>query len=557
MAFNLLILSVFQSKWILYVGLVFLLIIQLWLLWRSKALPNKRLLIRLGLNLFVWLAVFLFVFQPGFKHTTNGNKILLAAAKIPMAYVQKIKDSLQIADSFNEQDFNRLISNNPQFADSPGNVYLLGQNFSPKTLSWLSNRNLNWIPYFDEAQLQNLRYKSIVKKGDIQELSGKLTVNKPQTLAIKYGNQTLDSLVLQKGHNTFHFSFPVFTIGRTEAVLTLDEAPLERIHFFAQAPQPRKVLFILANPDFESKNLSEWLGRNNYQVEIITTIAKDAQSKVTINKPGDTKSFDADILITDPANATHTLVKKAAAEGKSVLFINCTKPEEDAKTLNLALGTNWRIKKISNDQTITVADNLTALPYVPEPAVNQKLIGKYPIAIQKKAGSIGLSFLNETFPLKLSGDTLGYARIWSSVFQQLAPSATDNILIDAPVFTDTQTSIIINNPTVVSSKIRIDTDTSILSQSPVNPLTYSGSYVFRKPGWQSFQDSLSLYVEENTGGLKQAVQIQEALQAHQRINTISGGKASLQSLTTTLPDWAWYLIILVGLVALWVEPKLN
>ncbi|PLK45551.1 hypothetical protein [Emticicia sp. TH156] len=557
MAFNLLILSVFQSKWILYVGLVFLLIIQLWLLWRSKALPKKRIRIRLGLNLFVWLAVFLFVFQPGIKHTTNGNKILLVAAKIPKAYVQKIKDSLQIADSFNEQDFNRLISSNPQFVDSPGNVYLLGQNFSPKTLSWLSNSNLNWIPYFDEGHLERLRYKSIVKKGDMQELSGKLTVSKPQTLAIKYGHQTLDSLVLQKGHNTFHFSFPVFTIGRTEALLTLDEAPLEHIHFFAHAPQPRKVLFILGNPDFESKNLSEWLGRNNYQVEIITTIARDAQSKVTINKPGDTKSFDTDIIITDPANAAHTLVKKAVAEGKSVLFINCTKPEEDAKMLNQALGMNWRVKKISNDQTITVADNLTALPYVPEPAVNQKLISKYPIAIQKKAGSVGLSFLNETFQLKLSGDTLGYARIWSSVFQQLAPAISDNILIDAPVFTDTQTSIVINNPTVVSSKIRIDTDTTILSQSPVNPLTYSGSYVFRKQGWQSFQDSLSLYVEENTGGLKQATQIQEALQAHQQKSTYNGGKASLQSLTTTLPEWAWYLIILVGLVALWVEPKLN
>ncbi|HEY1054115.1 MAG TPA: hypothetical protein VGE24_03245, partial [Emticicia sp.] len=516
----------------------------------------KRLWIRLGLNLFVWLLVFLFILQPEWKYTTDTNKVLLTDTNVPAAYIQKIKDSLHITESFSTRDFNRITAKNPHLIDQLGNIYLLGEDFSPQTISQLSQKKLNWLPYYADNQLQNLQWKAIVRKGDVQEVSGKIEVEKASTLTIRYANQVLDSLPLQKGFNTFHLSFPSFTIGQTEASLVLDNNHLQNIHFYSQTPQPFNVLFILENPDFESKNLSEWLGKNNHRVEIITTIAKDAQSKVSINKAKQSKGFTPDFVITDPSNANNALVKKAVAEGKSILFINCIAPEQNIKTINQALGTNWHIKKTSNEQFVTINENLTALPYHIEENINQKSIGTYPIAVQKKVGKIGLSLLNETFPLKLSGDSLNYNKIWSGVFQQLNPAFTDNINIEAPVFVDAQTPIVLNNLSVTSDKLRLANDTTRLIQSAINPLTFTATYIFRKTGWQTFQDSLQVFVEDKPNALQQSKHIQENLLAHQTFEATSN-LASTQTLIATLPDWIWFLLIVLGLTALWLEPKLN
>jgi hypothetical protein len=49
----------------------------------------------------------------------------------------------------------------------------------------------------------------------------------------------------------------------------------------------------------------------------------------------------------------------------------------------------------------------------------------YPVAIQKTATKIGLSLISETFPLKLSGDSAAYERIWTSILTQLQPAFND------------------------------------------------------------------------------------------------------------------------------------
>lgn len=556
MTFAIFIFSIFQSNLILYAGLGIVLLLQIWLLMQSKSLEKKRFWIRLGLNLFVWLLIFLFILQPEWKYTTNTNKILLTDTSVPASYIQKVKDSLQIKESFTGKDFNRLIAKNPHFIDHLGNIYLLGQNFTPQSISRLSQKALTWLPYFANNQLQDVQWQGIIRKGDIQEISGKITVDKTQTLSIRYANQILDSLVLQKGFNAFRLSFPCFSMGRTEAFLALNNEPLQDIRFYTQAPQALNVLFILENPDFESKILSEWLGKNNHRVEIITTIAKDAQSKVSINKTNQAKVLVPDIVITDPGNAANSLVKKAVADGKSIFFINCMAPEQDIKTINQALGTNWHVKKTTNEQFITITENLTALPYHIEENTNQKPVGKYPIAVQKKVGRIGLSLLNETFPLKLSGDSLTYNKIWSGVLNQLNPAFQDNISIEYPVYTDIQTTISLNNLSAPSNTLKIADDTTQLIQSAINPLSYTATYIFRKTGWQNFQDSLQVFVEEKPEYFHQSRQIQQTLLAHQNFEA-TNSFTSAQTLTATLPDWIWYLLIVLGLAILWIEPKLN
>jgi len=63
------------------------------------------------------------------------------------------------------------------------------------------------------------------------------------------------------------------------------------------------------------------------------------------------------------------------------------------------------------------------------------------------------------------------------------------------------------------------------------------------------QDSLEVYVEANQSALAKANLIKPYLKS----DAISAG--SEQKLQVNLPEWAWFLIILLILAGLWVEAK--
>ena len=409
------------------------------------------------------------------------------------------------------------------------------------------------MPYFKQNELQNITWKGIVRKGDLQEITGKIELSEAKMLKIKYADQILDSVSLQKGLNNFRLNFPIFSVGRTEMKLFLGDESLQKIAFFSRRNPPISIQFILENPDFESKTLADWLGKNGNYVELTTTVAKNTQNQTSINKQ---KTFKADIVITSPSNASNVVVKKAFAVGKSVLFLGLTNPEQEFKTINQSLGNQWFTKRISNEESIKISENLTALPYNFTEKLNQNVLSDYPVAIQRNFGKIAVSLLNETFPLKLSGDSLTYGKIWTSVFQQLNPSFQDNIEVSAPIFQDTKTTISLNNRSIAAKDLKIANDTIQVENSAINSLSSETDFTFRKTGWQTVHDSLEVYVEANMTNLSRTKQINAFLIAQSKYDSNNQTNLS-QTLTSKLPDWLWFSLILLCLTAVWIEPKLQ
>ncbi len=552
-------LTVFSSftslDWLIYAALIVLLAIQIRSLLRVKSLSKYRLRVRLGLNVLLWVVLLLFIIQPQWRFSSNTKKVLLVSENVAAEAVQKAKDSLKITETFSIGDFNRRVSEDPGFVGRLGTVYLAGQDLSPWMLSQLSLKELHWLPSFKPDELQSIRWKAILRKGEFQEVTGKMELTEPKLLKIKYGNQVLDSVTLSKGGQTFQLSFPTFAVGRTETALELGNQPVKKVNFYSRNPQTSSVYFILENPDFESKTLAEWLGKNGNQVEMLTTVAKNTQSKVSINRFNKSKTFTPDIIITDPSNAAHPLVKKAVADGKSVLFFSVTNPEQAIKSVNATHGTKWRLKKISNEESVPAGYGITALPYQFEENLNQKIVSGLPVAVQRTGGNVGISLLNETFSLKLSGDSLAYGKIWSAILQQLTPHFEDNIEVSAPLWKDTKSEFVLNKFSQKIKELPLANDTAQLHTSNLNSLTATADYTFRKSGWQPFQDSLEVYVEEKVSAVSKANQIQEVLQAHAQMGTTER-ITSEQTLTAQLPDWAWLILFLLCFTALWVEPKL-
>lgn len=542
-------------KFIISISLVALLLMQMWLIFRNQTLSTPRKWVRAALNFLFWAVLSLYLLQPHWGFTTDTSRVLIADDNVPSTYLQKLKDSLNIKQSFSLDDFNRLRFEDPNFSNQLGVVTLLGQGFSSGVLSQLSHQHLQWIPYFEADELQDIQWKALLRRGEMQTVTGKINSSKQQILKVKYANQLLDSLLLKEGFNAFSLQFPAFALGRTEIELVLDGKSLQSIHFFTRKTSPLKYLFILDNPDFESKTLADWLGKNGHSVQLTTTIAKNLQNSTSINQTPNQKT-EPDIIITDPSNASHPQVKKAAAAGKSILFTSLSDPMQDVKNINLALGTHWQIKKISNEESIPLANELTAIPYQFVSANNQKNILSYPVAIQKTVGKVGISFINETFPLKLSGDSLTYQRLWAAILSQLQPSLPNNIEIDAPIVSGVSNNFYFNNLVAKPNTTNIETDTIALAYSPINPLSASAAYQFHREGWQTFQDSLELFVDEGLTSTTQSQLLKNYLLAHSTYQSNTTQAANLSS-QLSFPAWVWFVLLLTCLTMLWVEPKVG
>jgi hypothetical protein len=540
-----------------YSALIALLLFIVWNQRRTQTVSKKRIRVRLGLSLILWMVVVLYVVQPSWNHTFNARRVLLYGEAIPADVLQKAQDSLKITDSFSLREWGKRTAENPGIAQQLGTVYLLGQDADPQNISLLSNKEIHWLPSFQKNELQSVHWNALLRKGELQAVTGRIDVDKSKVLRISFANQVLDSVLLPAGLQSFRLRFPAFAIGRTETVLELDAQPLQKVAFYTRKAVPASVYFMLQSPDFESKTLAEWLGKNGSRVEMMTTVAKNTQSNVSLNPSGKQKAFVADVFITDPSNAAHPLVKKAVADGKSVLFFNITDPDQAVKTINSALGTQWRIRKTSNEEAVALGKGVTALPYRFEDNLRQKNVFGYPAAVQKNGGTVGVSLMNETFPLKLSGDSLAYDKIWSSIFPMLSPSQEGTVSAVAPLWKNVRASFVLNKFPQPVPSVLLAQDTVSTQRSALNPLTYTTEYIFRKSGWQSFQDSTEVYVEAEESAAFKAERLREILGVHNQIAKVSPSTAAPQLISSKLPDWAWMLLFLLCLTALWAEAKVQ
>lgn len=542
---------------VIYAVLIAFLFFLLWMQRGIQPVSQKRYRVRLGLSLALWTVLVLYVVQPQWNRQFNSGRVLLFSATVPEEVLQKAKDSLRITESFSINEWEQRTEEDPGLAARTGTVYLAGQDVGPHTLGLLSDHELHWLPSFRKEELQFIQWKALLRKGELQEITGRIDMEEPKMLRVTYARQVLDSVLLPKGVQSFRLRFPSFAVGRTETTLELNGQPLQNVAFYARKSLPVSVSFLLRHPDFESKMLAEWLGKNGNRVEMSTTVAKNTQSAVSINSSGTPTSFVADVIITEPENADHPKVKKAIADGKSVLFLNITQPEPAVKKINAALGTHWRIRKISNEESVDIGKGMTSLPYRPEDDLRQRNVVGYPAAVQKIGGKVGVSFVNETFPLTLSGDSLTYDAFWSSMWQVLTPAQGNAVSAVAPLWKDVRSSFVLNTFPKPVTSVSVAKDTVLTDPSVLNERTFTAEYVFRKTGWQSFQDSLEVYIEPEESTAAKAERIRAALRLHNHMAKENTRADATQTLSSKLPDWAWMLLMLLCLTALWVEPKLR
>jgi hypothetical protein len=537
--------------WVTVILLAAFPVIVFGILWKNNTLSPRRKWIRGGLNGILWLILLAYLVQPTWTKTSESARALVVGTEVPAAVARRWQDSLGLNERFSSQAFLKK-----KLAAHFDSVTLLGQDFSPDLLAQLTSGSTDWQPYFADNQMQNLAWQGILRQGELQRVRGTLQSTQKQWVKIKFAAETLDSTQLTQGQNSFSLSFPAFTEGRTAAELFVGDALVDTLRFFVH---PRPVLayqLVLNSPDFESRTLAEWLGRRGNAVTVTTAVSKGIQQSTTIND-GIAQGTLPDVVITDPSNASSAGVTKALTAGKSVLFIGLTQPEGTLPPLNRTLGTGFSVKRTTSEATVTLVPHLTALPYAFNEALPQLLVPGYPVAVWNTTGKVGVSLLNETFPLKLSGDSIAYAKVWNTILAQVQPTAGTPLTADAPLFKGVPGTLSLNSEARVPAQWKIGQDTVMLPTSPLNERSASVAYLFGQSGWTAVGDSTEVFVADSTSRLFLAQRMTDFIKA-QRAARFSTAKANTKSpRQEKVDEWVWLALLVLSCTALWIEPKLN
>lgn len=507
---------------------------------------SGRMGIRLILNVILWLSAVAWILDPYFKSSSRSKIGLLIAENVPSEVVGDIRDRLAGAEVIRQDAIGTGLVDT---------LAIVGQEF-PNTVfasvRQLKNvPDLHWEPYFAREELSDLHWKGILRKGGMQRIVGSIQATGKKTLHVRYAGQTLDSVMLNVGTNNFRLAFPAFSEGRTTTTLDLNGQTIDTVRFFTLPGQKLTIRFLLDAPDFETRNLATWLGKQGHAALYEATLSTDIRSKLNINR-----AAEPDLIITTAANAADAVIRKAVNAGKSVLFLQLGEPAAELRAINAALGTRFQAAKISNEESVPVSTSLTAQPFRFEPQRFQTRASHYPVMTEKTTGIIAVSLLNETFPMQLSGDSTAYGKVWSEILAYARPAQASVIECDAPVFQNVPVTMHLNNFQPIPPFLTVGQDTVPTITSAVNDRSATVAFLPVQNGWVSLHDSLNteLYVQDYSS-LRYASRMQHFIQSTQKLKVAAGGRDDSFA-TKKLPGWAWFTWLMLCLAALWIEPKL-
>jgi hypothetical protein len=437
-----------------------------------KKRPKSYFQIFLHFLLFGIIYLLLF---PVVKNTTKteGSIAIYDSNETKKAIFAK-KDSLHLKEFYMEKEFKKARSSGKI---KEKNIVLAGTSFDFELLASLKNYNVEHWVNFKKDEVQNLKWDALKKTNETQIVKFTVDASKAYFAKLKLGNTTLDSVLLKPGLQSAELTFPVFTIGRNETVLELSDSKIQ-VRFYAQKPAPLHIAILTAAPDFESKTLAEWLNKQGHKVQLITDLSTNINTE--INFQNSKKTNKLDLLICTPNKLASGLRTKA----KDVFVMGLENTNSDIAKINVCFGVDFQLKK-DGEQLKTLKNGVELLPYSFIPKNSQFFAPEYQIVSQ--ANRVGVTLLQSTYPLILSGDSLTYAKIWSNLFQLFPQKIENDFQTEAPIFPFEIAKITI--PTDKDS-VKIDGENHLLENKTAH-------VIFKNSGWKTLADSLEIHVDSS------------------------------------------------------------
>lgn len=527
---------------IIFIVLILLILgVQFYQIFNSKN-PGEKKVIKAILNLLLGFSFILFLIQPNWNVNSGSEPVLVYSNDVFPDQIKFLKDSLGL----------KRVEKIEEYKGRGNPVYLFGQNYSELALNKLTEKSIIWIENSSINELDNLKWKGVLRTGEVQNILGELNVDKASTLELKFENRVLrlDSLTI--GQNQFEFNFPVNISGRNELGLYLNDSLLEEIRFFSIPSKPKSYSLRISFPDPEVRALTQYLLKRGEKVEEKIQISRSSEIRSDLIELDSLK-----VLIGDLNQLKTKSVKEELSQGAaSVLLINSQNPEIEIKELNGLFGTNFQLTRSTSDEFRLLESGVEALPYEFVPSAGQKLMLENSIAIENLGNlKVGMSLISQTFPKYLSGDTITYERIWDEILGEISPNELENWKYDAPFFTNQVNKVIYNGIKTELKSIVLDSDSIFLQQDLINPQTKFANFLAQNSGWRTLADTVEVFVYgENE--LK-PIHSELILSNFLKSQNMNQSDAEVETENIGIQDWVWLSIFLLLFGLLWLEPRIN
>ena len=569
--------------WPVVFGAVFLWLLFIWKEWTGEA--GSRFYIKILVGLIAVSALAMIALQPNIE---KGQQISYTAI-LSSGYQQMQLDSLKTAHKNL-----KTLSYTPgmdltKYIQTDQEVFVLGQGLQPFDLWQMDKTSVHFLEGTQPVGVSRLNYtqKNVVGNDFVIEGEYHMATKGQQLVLMGPGDSALDSVQLEAATNQ-RFSLETTHLVEGKYVYSLIEkdsigdvissAPLP-VHISAK--DQLNILIINQFPSFETKYLKNFLAESGHVVKVRSQVSKgrykyeyfNTQQRSPINFTSKTLN-EIDVLIIDAnslqqvSRSTRQLLETTITEKGLGIFIQA---DEGMYSLKIPLLNFSFLKEDVKEVTFETYPNTSFRkhPYLFKNEVllesvlqsDEGIITAYK---RSGAGRIGTTVLQNTYELILEGKDQEYQSIWSNTMSAIAKRKAMETLWqqgemmvyqDSPFHFEISTSQ--EDPLVKST----DGFSIPLARDIDLKELWRGTTFPRKPGWNKLmmsQDSTEVfdfYVLDTS----QWTSLRAFKNLNENKRYFNQQSRSTEKTKTVEPiePWWFFIIFLLAMSFLWLEPKLG
>ncbi len=580
---------IFNTLWLFFIlGLVtiFLLVLE-WLK------PRRFLVFRfLALSMAI-LSITMLVLRPAYLSRYKSDQYVILTPNYQKSVVDSVLQVhpelrvLSYGDSSKRQSSEK-IQTRQQLKNLDGKIaFIAGEGLSKSYFDLLQDKTLHYLAGEKPVGIIEVSLPSVAYPGQLSVIKGKLNARESTKLQLIDPAGRIDSLTFdQPGEYDFTFQLLPKQAGKILYTLkTITNSTKEIANIPLKISETRKLelLILQLAPSFEMRQLKNFLSGQGHGIQVRSQLSKNNYSYEKINTGlkqitsiNDDVLKKYDLLIFENSTLEQLSLKeieamaKATKEGLGILLL-MDQSENKNKQANLII--DIPLKKDDQD-TIHLSFFGSSQKYIlkkqrlnidTEQDITSVMVNKDKVLSAYRHqgfGKVAMQLLNETYQLRLSGDSTVYSALWTDLISKSSrtkPIKTEITIADQfPYYTGVPLTFNI---------LSVEDKPLLYYENQIIPITedllidnlWKATLCPQKVGWNSIQLSDStkydFYVsaEHEWSALKR----QQQMDMHQT-ETIEPNdlRNEKERRYQDIPSYLFYLTFLLSMTFLWLVPKL-
>lgn len=580
---------IFNTFWLLFI----LVLVTIFLLVLEWLKPRRFFVYRLLAVIIAMLSIGMLMFRPSYLIRDKSDQYLVLTLNYQKQHIDSVLEAhpelivISYGDS-SKRESNEKIQTRQQVKMLDGKIaFIAGEGLSKSHFNLLQHKTFHYLPGQKPNGILEISLPSPTYPGHLSVIKGKFNAQESTILQLIDPAGKIDSLILKyPGEHDFTFQVLPKQAGKvlyTLKTITSSTEETANVPLIISEPQKLEVLMLQLAPSFEMRQLKNFLTEQGHGIQVRTQLSKSNFSHERVNTElnqvtsiNDDALKNYDLLLLENSTLeklsqreTEAIVKATKAglgilmlmdqadnKNKQANFVSSIPLlKDDHDTIHLSFYGSSK-KHILKKQRLSINPKQDVIPVL---ANTDRVLSAYR---HQGFGKVAIQLINETYQLRLSGDSTAYAAIWTDLISK--SSRTKPIKTEITI-TD-QLPYYIGAPLTLN--IISDEDKPLLYyENQIVPITedlvidnlWSATLRPQKIGWNSVQLSDSSQYDFYISGEHEwsALRRQKQMDLHQaEVTEQREGDYESIARYKSVPSYSFYLIFLFAMGFLWLAPKL-